>query len=444
MINVDFEVVNKKLFTTKKSFIMLEGGRGGAKSEDVARYLIMEALKKSNQVILCAREFQNSIKESVHSLLRRIIVEYNLQPLIRVCNNKIECVNGSKFIFSGLARNIGSIKSIDNITHCWIEEGQYITKESIDILNPTLRVDGVKFIVTMNRLLDTDPIYELLVNQYKDLTEHIYTTYLTNRFCSKLFILKAEICKKNNPDEYEHKYLGKPLLQGYECILDRTQVRAAMRRKPGEVCQKGPVMWGIDVARMGDDKTLITRKKGLAAFYQNSLSKKRSYEIYNFLIPKIKDKLTEKIKIDATGLGGGVCDDFHKEGYNLQEIIFNAVAKNQNKYDSKASEMWFEFQDLIRKEKISIPEDEELYEELISRKFEFDNKSRRCVVSKKHTKKLLKRSPDKADSLLLAFYDLEYNCNVEDGREENIVDSNNEDNNDEEEFYKDEVNNIDW
>lgn len=145
----------------------LYGGRGSAKSWSTCDVLLIEGLKRRIRV-LCAREFQNSIKESVHALLKQRIDDLGLDDFYRVQEQSIVGVNGSQFIFKGIRMNIASIKSMAGITHCWIEEGETISRNSWDILIPTIREEGSEIWVTFNPLNKTDTVYQQLVATDRD------------------------------------------------------------------------------------------------------------------------------------------------------------------------------------------------------------------------------------------------------------------------------------
>lgn len=138
------------LFTEEKRYYLLHGGRGSGKSENAGRFFLMEGLR-SKHLILCTRETQESIAHSVHRTLKDIIIEEELP--YHYNKTSIWCDNGTEFIFKGLRDNTSqSIKSIKGITLCWVEEAQKITKNSLDILTPTIREEGSKIIFTYNRL----------------------------------------------------------------------------------------------------------------------------------------------------------------------------------------------------------------------------------------------------------------------------------------------------
>ena len=202
----------KPLYKGDYRFILFEGGRGGRKSWEIADSLIRNSISKKIR-ILCTREIQNSIKESVHQLLTMRINSLGHKDLFIINREDITCKNGSKFIFKGLNdindKSTQSLKSLEDIDICWIEEAQTITKNSLNILIPTIRKSGSKIIASFNRLEEDDPIYELVKNP-RPKTYHCYVTYLDNPDISEEFLQEAEYCKKNHPDEYEHIYMGMP------------------------------------------------------------------------------------------------------------------------------------------------------------------------------------------------------------------------------------------
>ena len=136
--------------------IIYHGGRSSGKSTTVATVLAALATEKPLR-ILCCREVQNSIADSVHKLLSDVIGKYNL-PNWEVGREYIRNRNGSEFIFRGVRGNAQSIKSLEGVDICWVEEAQSVSMESIDILIPTIRKAGSYFIWTFNRLTENDPV----------------------------------------------------------------------------------------------------------------------------------------------------------------------------------------------------------------------------------------------------------------------------------------------
>jgi len=138
------------------------GGRGSTKSWTFARALLALAGSKKLR-ILCAREFQNSITESVHRLLKEQIDAMGIGWFFTVQQNSIFGLNGSEFIFSGIRNNPQKIKSTEGIDIVWVEEAETVSSASWDILIPTIRKAGSEIWITFNPRDASDPTYKRYV-----------------------------------------------------------------------------------------------------------------------------------------------------------------------------------------------------------------------------------------------------------------------------------------
>lgn len=157
-LDIRFPDVMGGLFAQAR-YKVFHGGRGSGKSWSVARALLLLAAQKKTRV-LCAREVQKSIKESVHKLLSDQIAAMGLGQHFVVLETAIRCSNGSEFTFSGLGQHtVDSIKSFEGVDVCWVEEGQTVSKRSWDVLVPTIRQPGSEIWITLNPELETDDTY---------------------------------------------------------------------------------------------------------------------------------------------------------------------------------------------------------------------------------------------------------------------------------------------
>lgn len=141
---------------------VLYGGRGGSKSWGVARALLILGMQQK-LLILCTREFQNSIADSVHKLLSEQIEDLSLSSFYAAQKDTIVGANGTEFIFKGLRHNINSIKSFEGVDIVWCEEAHTISKTSWATLIPTIRKDTSEIWITFNPLLSTDETFERFV-----------------------------------------------------------------------------------------------------------------------------------------------------------------------------------------------------------------------------------------------------------------------------------------
>ena len=159
--NVEFPVKLQCLFQPAR-YKVLWGGRGGAKSWGIARALLIIGLNKPIRV-LCAREFQTSIKDSVHKLLSDQIINMGLTDFYEVVDRTIRGKNGSEFNFVGLKNNVANVKSYEGVDICWVEEAQSVSARSWDILIPTIRKEQSEIWVSFNPELATDNTYQRFI-----------------------------------------------------------------------------------------------------------------------------------------------------------------------------------------------------------------------------------------------------------------------------------------
>ena len=159
--NVEFPLKLQCLFQPAR-YKVLYGGRGGAKSWGIARALLIIAANKTTRV-LCAREFQTSIKDSVHKLLCDQITALQLNDFYEITDRTIRGKNGSEFNFVGLKNNVANVKSYEGVDVCWVEEAQTVSKRSWDTLIPTIRKEESEIWVSFNPELETDETYQRFV-----------------------------------------------------------------------------------------------------------------------------------------------------------------------------------------------------------------------------------------------------------------------------------------
>lgn len=396
----------KKLLSIRhdKRYKFAWGGRGGAKSESFAKELLRRADEKKLR-ILCAREIQNSITDSVHSLLSDLIKSLDYTDY-KVTDTSIENLRtGSKFIFKGLwqQEKKQTIKSLANINICWVEEAQSMSKKTLDLLDPTIRKKGSEMWFSFNRILPDDPIWMFKESIDEDDKIEINVNYYDNPYLPKELKDQAERSKREydagQNEDYLHIWEGDPAAITDSAVMTVREVQQAMDR---EVEPEGQEEVGVDVARFGNDRTVFFKRKGMKVTDYRVYRKKSVPEIIRLLTDFVGVHNTSvPIKVDDTGVGGGVTDGMAEDGYNVIPINFGARAKDPNKYNNLITEMWFELKEMIGQ--VDLPDIQELRSELTTREYKIDIKSRKQIESKDQFKKRYGKSPDLADALLLCF-----------------------------------------
>ena len=244
-------------------YLLLERGRGSAKSQSVGRFLLFLGEERKLRIV-CGREIQTNIEESVHALLSDLIVEFGLA--YEVYKHEIRHkTSGTVFKFKGF-REQGSVsvKGLEGVDILWIDEAQSIAKTTLDIILPTLRkevlingkVQSAKVLFTMNRFMREDAVPEAMVGNNDCL--HIVMNYFDNPFCPLNLKVQAENCRNKSLRDYNHIWLGHPLAQADDYLFNFEKLTAAFDIQPfGELYTKQRVL-GIDFAAQGNDQCVAT------------------------------------------------------------------------------------------------------------------------------------------------------------------------------------------
>lgn len=223
-------IVHSKLFKPLDDpcrYKVMYGGRGGMKSWVVARKLLIRGCENQMR-ILCTRELQKSIKQSVHKLLSLQIDKLGLKDFYRITNEGIYGLNGTEFLFMGIKHNTEEIKSTEAIDICWIEEAHSITENSWDLIDPTIRKDDSEIWATYNTRFKFDHIHSLFViNKPPPRSWVLKVDYRDNKWLPDVLLAQANEMKERDYDKYLNIWEGelKQLAEGAIFGRQVTKVR---------------------------------------------------------------------------------------------------------------------------------------------------------------------------------------------------------------------------
>lgn len=207
-IKVDLPAKLTFLFEPKR-YKVAYGGRGSAKSHSFAKALLLKGKSKRIRV-LCTREVQKSIKDSVHKLLCDQIELLGLGKHYRILETEIRGKNGTEFLFSGLSNQTAdSIKSFEGVDIVWCEEAQSISKKSWNTLIPTIRKDGSEIWVSFNPDLDTDETYVRFVKNPPPDAHVAFVNWSDNPWFPSVLESERQHCLNTNREEYDNIWEGK-------------------------------------------------------------------------------------------------------------------------------------------------------------------------------------------------------------------------------------------
>ena len=168
------------------------------------------------------------------------------------------------------------------------------------------------------------------------------------------------------------------------------------------VYQSSPRIIGVDVARFGEDKTVIARRQGLKLYDLKKYSNLDTMEVADEVIREISLFKPEAVFIDLGGVGAGVYDRLKWLNYNVIGVDFAGKPNRKDKYINKRAEMWGEMAEWLKS--ADIPNDTDLKEDLAGPQYYFRGDNAQILLEKKQDmKKRGLASPDCADALALTF-----------------------------------------
>lgn len=306
----------KPLFKPKR-FKVFFGGRGGMKSWGFAAALeIIGAQSKKR--ILCTRELQGSIRESVHKLLSDTAGRISLGDFYDVQQQSIKGVNGTEFIFEGLKNNVTKIKSMEGVDIVWCEEAEAIRENSWDLLIPTIRKDGSEIWISFNPADEMDATYQRFVVPYLPEIEQngfyeddqMYVCkvgYQDNPWFPSELHKEMEDCKKNNYRKYLHIWEGRCNAEYTHSIIQPEWVESAIdaHKKLG-FDPEGVRVLGFDPADEGADAKATVFRHGVVVESVDQWKDGDVSDAITRAFDEAFDKRCTNIVYDGIGVGTAV------------------------------------------------------------------------------------------------------------------------------------------
>lgn len=389
----------------------------------------------SNVGILCTRELQKSIEESVYKLLVNTIIDKGYSYEFDIKQKRITNLRtNSYFVFFGLKNNPQEIKSLEGIDIVWCEEAQNISDTSWNILIPTIRKPNSEIWMTFNPLNMLDATYQRFVIDPPSDSIVIKMNYYDNPHFPETLRLEMEECKSRDEDLYRHIWLGEPVGDSENAFIKPSWIYSAidshikLNFKPS-----GSKIVGFDVADEGSDANCIIARHGSVANYCETWSLGDVISSANKVNTYAETHGIDRIIYDNIGVGAGTKAQFNRTskipaiGFTAgakvyrPEQQFTAGKKNIDMFANFKAQAWwivrqrfentwlainkgykFEDDQLISLDS-SLNELDYLAAELSRPRLMYDRNDRVIVESKKDMIKRGIKSPNRADALIMAY-----------------------------------------
>lgn len=282
------------------------GGRGGAKSWNFARALLIKGVQQ-NLLVLCTREFQGSILDSVHRLLCNQIEAMGLSSFYTIQQKSITGRNGTQFIFEGLKNNVTKIKSMEGVDIVWCEEAENISAFSWDVLIPTIRKKGSEIWLSFNPADELDETYQRYVINPPANALVKKVTWRDNPWFPEELEQERLNCKQQNERKYLHIWEGEPNTDYADSIILPEWVSASIdaHKKLG-FKPKGVRSLGFDPADIGEDQKAIAFRHGAVVQDVQQWSTGDVTDAIDKAFNIADDKNADFIVYDSIGIGAAV------------------------------------------------------------------------------------------------------------------------------------------
>ena len=263
----------------------------------------------------------------------------------------------------------------------------------------------------MNREEETDALWVALAANPDERTLVRKVNYYDNPFCPRELKQQAEKCKREDYESYLHVWEGDPLPQGTLKLISSADVHRALAFKIDNANNMLPLVVGVDVARFGDDRTAICRRRGRQAYKMQTYKHLDTVAVANLIVRIIREEKPVRVNIDAGQNGAGVIDLLIDRGYQevVREVNFGSKAQDTERYANRRAEMWGRLNDWLKTESgVSLTDMPGILEDLTAVNKGFDNRGRLMLEEKRIIKTRLGFSPDLGDALALTFAEAFY------------------------------------
>jgi len=402
--------VFEPLWRSKSRYIGIYGGRGSGKSWAVAQFLIVQMITRPGLRIACVRETQNSIKDSVHQLLSDTIVRLEVSDLFTILETEIRGPSGGTIVFKGLRdTSTEAVKSMEGFDYFWWEEAQGASQRSIDVLRPTLRKSGSQLLWTWNPRKRSDAV-DLLLRQSglsSDMVTLVKANWSDNPYFGPELDQERRADLLGDQERYAHIWEGAFEAEADTQLIPSSLVQQAMARHAVSHIHD-PMILGVDVARFGDDKSIIYPRRGFDAVTMpyETYEKMDTMQLASRVIEASNRYKADAIFVDEGGIGGGVIDRLRQLNVDCIGINFGGTAdryiQGHPNCSNKRSEIWLSMREAM-KDGLCLPNIDTLDTDLTGPLYSYDAQNRIVLERKADMKKRGVKSPDIGDALALTW-----------------------------------------
>jgi len=391
--------------------VAIRSGHGIGKTAFLSWLILWWLLTRTPSRIACtantASQLSDILWAEVQKWHRRL--PEGFQKLLDVKSDKIELIGGDSFAVARTARRetpeaLQGFHS-DNMLFL-IDEASGVDDLIFEVGEGAMSTPGAKTVMTGNPTRTSGYFYEA----FNKMVDRWYTKKVASADSTQVsdtFIedMKAKYGEDSNI--FRVRVLGEFPEADDDVVIPRYLIEQAIDRDQ-EAAETTPVVWGLDVARFGTDKTALCKRKGNVVTEPiKTWRNKDLMEICGIILNEYEttpwSERPVEILVDSIGLGAGVVDRLIELDLPCRGINVAESSSMSDKYSRLRDELWFAAREWLEERDCKLPDDEELVSDLCKPRFKFTSNGKLKVESKDEMKRRGMNSPDVADALCLTF-----------------------------------------
>jgi len=414
MMNVIYEAQPRQaIFHAAPEMYKLYGGAmGGGKTYALcAEGIALSCDYPGNRGYIC-RQTLRSFKKTTYLVLDEMLQRANLIERHHQTDNYYLLKNGSLIFYGGLGDDQRAIERLKSMELGWfaIDEASETSERYFLMLASRLRLKlpGIRYF----GLLASNPAPGWLKQRFIDqkLENHIFIPALP-RDNKKLPPGYVERLKEIFPENWTRQFLEGDwtAFEGANNVFPFQAIQDAMGRD-GE--EGEPRELGIDVARYGDDESVIALRAGSSIRILDVIKRSDLMSLTGKIIMRAREEKVSSIKVDSDGLGAGVADRLRELGENVVEIHGGEKAADPERFKNRKAEIYWDFRERLVSGLVSLPNDLELQAQLTSITYKITSSGQLEITPKEEMKRQGLKSPDRAEAVIYAFANPGYEFSI--------------------------------
>ena len=403
-MNIIYEATERQaaFHIAPEMFKLYGGAMGGGKTFALcAEGIALSCDYPGNRGYICRHELK-SFKRTTLLVLNDMLERSGLIANHHQTDNYFLLKNGSTIYYGGLGDDISAIEKLKSMELGWfaVDEASETSEKFFLMLASRLRLrlPGIHYYGLLASNPDPGWLKYRFIDKKQD--DHIFVPALPrdNPHLPPDYVGRLQSIF---PDEWQKRFIEGDwgAFEGTNNVFPYAAIQAALAcdARPGS-----PKEIGVDVARYGDDESVIAFREGPRYSILENIKKSDLMHLTGRIVIWTKEKKPDAVKVDADGMGAGVVDRLREQRFDVQEIRGGNKATDVERFSNQKAEIYWGFRERLLANDVALPDDLELQAQLTSCTYKIKSSGQIEITSKEEMKKAGLKSPDRAEAVIYA------------------------------------------